>query len=262
MQEIDVMRRQNDFDYLLIKDDTFTIRRSRVIEFCKAIKTRHPDLRWHCLANVNTVDKSLLAEMREAGLHDMLYGIESGNPQILINTMKGTTIKRAREAIEACDELGIRTYGSFIFGLPGETYQTIEETIEFACSLPLTLAGFCILIPYPGTKVYDDYLQHVKKEDINYKDFLSTTGIHTVKGYDGAVDIDLSKLPEYIALAQRRFYVRPQQILRMVRGATPSIIKGYCKGLMALIHKEIYLLKLGFAKGKIKTTEGFVEESK
>ncbi len=52
-----------------------------MIEFCKAIKERHPDLKWHCMANVNTVDSELLAIMKDAGLYDIFFGIESGNPE-------------------------------------------------------------------------------------------------------------------------------------------------------------------------------------
>ena len=254
MEEIDYMRTQHDFNYLLIKDDVFTIRRSRVIEFCAAIKERHPDLKWHCMANVNTVDAELLAIMKDAGLHDIFFGIESGNPEILKNTLKGTTIKKVWEAVKSCDQLGVRTYGAFILGLPGETYETLEETIEFACALPLTLAGFSILIPYPGTKVYDDYFETVPSQPINYRDFIASSGIHTVKEYKGASGIDPKDLPKYISLAQRRFYLRPRQVFKMLNGANHSITRGYLSGFMALAAKETFLLKRKFFKRKYQTT--------
>jgi anaerobic magnesium-protoporphyrin IX monomethyl ester cyclase len=243
MEEIDFLRSQYDFNYLLIKDDVFTIRRSRVIEFCRALKERHPDLKWHCMANVNTVDAELLAIMKDAGLHDIFFGIESGNPEILKNTMKGTTVERVWEAVKSCDQLGIRTYGAFILGLPGENYNTLKETIEFACQLPLTLAGFSILIPYPGTKVYDDYLESLPNQTVDYRNFIASSGIHTVEEYRGADDIDSKDLPKYISLAQRRFYFRPRQVVRMLKGVNSSIAKGYFTGFMALASKETFLLR-------------------
>ena len=241
MKEIDDLRRRYDIDYLLIKDDTFTMRRSRVREFCRLIKARHPDLKWHCMGRVNTINADILATMKDAGLNDIFYGIESGNDAILERCCKYITTEQTRRAVEATDRLGIRSYGAFILGLPGETRETIEQTIRFACSLPLTMAGFSILTPYPGTKVFEDNYAGADQEQIDYRSFIASTGMHVVEGYTGLDGLDVHELPKLVAAAQRRFYMRPRQVLRMVRAATPAMFAGYLKGSVALLSKELCL---------------------
>ena len=240
MGEIDDLRKRFDVDYLLIKDDTFTSKRSRIEEFCQAVKVRHPDLKWHCMGRVNTVNERILAIMKDAGLNDIFYGIESGNDDILKKCRKNITTGQARRAVEATAKLGIRSYGAFILGLPGDTRQTIRQTIDFACSLPLTMAGFSILIPYPGTKCFEEHYADPDGE-LDYREFIASTGVHFAKGYTGLDGLNVDELPALVAEAQRRFYLRPRQILRMLGAATPTMLAGYMKGAAALVSKEIYL---------------------
>lgn len=243
MKEIDCLVNKYGINYLLIKDDTFTLRKSRIEEFCNAINKRHPKLKWHCMGRVNTVDYNLLSKMKQAGLHDIFFGIESGNDEILKKAKKGITTKLVRRAVLACNDLNIRTYGAFILGLPGDTRETIKQTIDFACSLPLTLAGFSILIPYPGTQVFEDYYNIKENEKIDYNSFIASTGIHYTSNYTGLVGLKPADLPEMISKAQRRFYLRPVQILRLLKNSNPSMISGYIRGFIALIKKELYLRK-------------------
>ena len=91
MKEIDGLRSRYGIDYLLIKDDTFTMKRSRIREFCRLIKTHHPGLKWHCMGRVNTINAELLATMKDAGLNDIFFGIESGNDAILKSCCKYIT---------------------------------------------------------------------------------------------------------------------------------------------------------------------------
>jgi len=239
MDEIDFLRRRYDIDYLMIKDDTFTINNRLIRNFCQEIKRRHPKLRWHCMVRADTVDEEILAVMKNAGLNDVFIGIESGNNEILKKSRKGTNTKQVRSIVEACERLGIKTYGAFILGLPGDTRETIHETIDFACSLPLTMAGFSILIPYPGTKVYEDYFIHGTQ--INYRQFIASTGLNYVEGYTGLKNVKLDELPRLVSLAQRQFYFRPSQIMRLLRNANSSLLYGYAKGFLALISKELLL---------------------
>jgi anaerobic magnesium-protoporphyrin IX monomethyl ester cyclase len=241
MKEIGELTSRYRVDYLLIKDDTFTLRKSRVQEFCQQIKVHHPDLKWHCMGRVNTISYEILKEMKDAGLHDIFFGIESGNDEILKKSCKGISTSQARHAVQACADLGIRTYGAFIMGLPGETEETIQETIEFACSLPLTMAGFSIMTPYPGTKAHEEFYSSSDDREDEYGCFVASSGVHYVKGYTGIPAALLEQLPQTVAYAQRRFYLRPGQILRMLRKTNASSIRGYFRGAMALLIKEFYL---------------------
>lgn len=245
MAEIDWLVENRQIDYLLIKDDTFTFRRSRVEEFCELISLKHPRLRWHCMGRVNTVNYELLAKMKKAGLRDIFFGLESGDSDILKRARKGTTLDQGRQAIEDCNKLGIRTYGAFILGLPGESKESIERTIHFACSLPLTMSGFSILTPYPGTYVYE---KHYHSDSTDYHDFIASSGVHYVDGYTGMDNLSPAELPSLVSEAQKRFYRRPKQIFRMLRYSNPSLLLGYCKGFMALLLKERTLKCLRAAK--------------
>lgn len=197
------------------------------------------------MGRVNTVDYNLLSKMKRAGLHDIFFGIESGNDDILKKAKKGITTKAVRSAVSACKDLNIRTYGAFILGLPGDTVETINQTIDFACSLPLTLAGFSILIPYPGTQVFEDYYEIGKNEKIDYSSFIASTGIHYTPNYTGLIGLKPSDLPELVSNAQKRFYLRPIQIFRILRNSNPLMIAGYIRGFTALLKKELYLNKRG-----------------
>lgn len=243
MGEIDLLKERYNMDYLLIKDDNFTLNKKRTKEFCKVLKKRHPGLRWHCMCRVDTVDYDTLAMMKDVGLNDIFLGIESGNDEILKKAGKHVTTAMARKAVESAYKLGIKTYGAFILGLPGDNRETIQQTIDFACSLPLTMAGFSILIPYPGTKVFDDYYLYKAGDKLNYRTFIASTGVHYVKEYTGLEGISVEDLPSYISKAQRSFYLRPRQILRMLKGCPPAMLLGYAKGFAALATKAFYIMK-------------------
>jgi len=241
MGEIDYLRSRYNIEYLLIKDDTFTLNKRRIKEFCAALKQNHPDLHWHCMCRVDTVDYEILSIMKDAGLCDVFFGIESGNDDILKAIGKHVSTETIRGAVEAAYRLGIRTYGAFILGLPGDNPETINETICFACSLPLTMAGFSILIPYPGTKVFDDH--YSSEGDTDFSSFIASTGVHYVDGYTGLNGMKVEELPTYVTTAQKKFYMRPRQLLRMMRHMTPSMVVGYARGFASLVMKRRYLQK-------------------
>lgn len=239
MEEIDVLVNDYNVDYLLIKDDNFTWKRSRVEEFCHELIKRHPKLKWHCMGRVNTVDYDLLKLMKKAGLNDIFLGIESGNNDILKKAQKGITTEQARKAVEACNKLNISSYGGFIIGLPGDTRETMEQTVQFALSLPLTLAGFSVMIPYPGTKSYEDHFDEERGAEVDYRKFITGTGLEYVEEYTGLEDVEVSELPGIVADAHKRFYLRPTQIMRMIRVAPLPELIGYARGAFALLKKEL-----------------------
>ena len=243
MDEVDFLKNRYKIDYLLIKDDNFSLSRKRIKQFCITFSKRHPRLKWHCMCRVDTVNYDILAMMKDAGLNDVFLGIESGNNEILNKAGKNVTTKMIRDTVESAYKLGIRTYGAFIIGLPGDSHETIRQTIDFACSLPLTMAGFSILIPYPGTKVFEDYYPYKDGDTLNYRAFIASTGLHYVKEYTGLNGVSVEDLPSYVSKAQRSFYFRPRQIIRMLRGSSLSMLIGYAKGFAALVARFLYMMK-------------------
>ena len=136
-------------------DETFTIDRERVIEISEAIRKENLKINWYCNTRVDLVDKELLEIMYRGGCRGISFGIESGNQKILDNARKGITVEQAMKAIKWAKQAGIKVYCSFMFGLPGENWQTVKDTIEFVKRTLPTGAQFNIAVPYPGTELYE-----------------------------------------------------------------------------------------------------------
>ncbi len=98
--------------------------------------------------------------LKDNGLRLLLVGYESGNQQILNNIKKGMRLDVAREFTRNCQGLGIVIHGTFILGLPGETRETIEETIRFALEIDPYTIQVSLAAPYPGTELYDEARLH------------------------------------------------------------------------------------------------------
>lgn len=143
------------FHQINIADDLFTGRKRHCLAVCDEIIRRGLKITWSCYSRVDTITPELLARMKEAGCKTMAFGIESANAEILKAVRKGITIPKTLEAIEMCTAAGIDPHCSFILGLPGETPDTIAETLAF-CERIQTMGasyGIHLLAPFPGTAV-------------------------------------------------------------------------------------------------------------
>jgi len=133
-------------------DDTFNIRKDRVLDLCAKLKPLQ--IRWSCTARAHS-DYETLAAMADAGARLFIVGFESGDDQILKNIKKGATVETARRFARDCRRLGIRIHADFIIGLPGETKATIQRTMDFARELDCETIQVSLAHAYPGTELYD-----------------------------------------------------------------------------------------------------------
>src|SRR5579884_2580381 len=190
-------------------DDTFTDDRPRAEEIARQLKAI--GLTWSCNAKAN-VPYETLKVMRECGLRLLLVGFESGNQQILNNIRKGIRVDRAREFVKDCKRLGIRIHGTFILGLPGETRATMQETMAFARELDLESIQVSLAAPYPGTELY---------AQAQANGWLKTDVLTDEHGIQGAAieypDLSRDEIFDAVGKFYRRFYMRPQPILRIVK---------------------------------------------
>ena len=143
------------FSFINIADDLFTASKRRVTEFCNELVKRKLEISWSAFSRVNTVDTQTLTLMKSAGCHSVSFGIESGNPEMLQRVKKGITIAQAKKAALACREVGIRGHASFMVGLPGETLDTMNDSLNLQKELGIESA-FHFLSPFPGTAVRED----------------------------------------------------------------------------------------------------------
>jgi radical SAM superfamily enzyme YgiQ (UPF0313 family) len=139
--------------------DLFTADRDQVVGICELLIEQGLDFRWTCNSRVDFVDEEMLKLMSRAGCWMIAWGIESASEQILQRVRKGYRPGRAVAALGWAREAGIKNWGYFIIGLPGETEDTVRQTIALAKSLPLDLALFHIAAPYPGTPFYREAVQ-------------------------------------------------------------------------------------------------------
>jgi len=172
------------------------------------------DLTWSCTDHSTSgiaQDPNLLPKMRKAGCHSIRMGIESANPQILKNIKKGTTPERVRQTTKMIKKAGIDVLLFTIFGLPGETKETIKETIDFAKSLDVDYATFGIAQPYPGTPFYK-YLKennYLKTKDWSKYDPTKAP----VYQYP---NLSSEEILEAHYKALRSFYLRPSYIIKRI----------------------------------------------
>lgn len=138
-------------------DDLFSFDRKRVIEICRLIKERlEKPILFRIMTRVNLLDDEMLNELKSAGCDVINLGLESGNDQILKNIQKGATVEHARKAVKMVHEHGIKIKGFFIFGLPGETWETAMDTINFAKEIQVDFVDFYPYTPYSSTPIWNN----------------------------------------------------------------------------------------------------------
>jgi radical SAM superfamily enzyme YgiQ (UPF0313 family) len=197
---------------IMFDDDTFTDLKPRAEEIARGLGML--GVTWSCNAKAN-VPYSTLKVMKENGLRLLLVGYESGDDQILVNVKKGLRTDMARRFSEDCRKLGIKIHGTFILGLPGETRETIEKTIEYAKEINPHTIQVSLAAPYPGTSLHKQAVENGWLQESKVINLVSSTGVQvSAIGYP-----HLSSEEIYNSVEQfyRRFYFRPTKIWEIVR---------------------------------------------
>lgn len=189
-------------------DDTFSADKKHARAVAELIKPL--GVSWVINARANC-DFETLKVMRDAGLHHVIVGFESGNAQILKNIKKGVTKEQAIQFVKDCKKLGITIHGAFIMGLPGETKETIQETIAYAKMLDLESIQVSLASPYPGT----EFFEQCKREGWIASDaYIDDTGHQMcVINYPHLSNAEIFKAVEEF---YNKFYFRPKYILRSI----------------------------------------------
>ncbi len=199
------------FREIYFRDETFTIGKKRVISICQGILDRKLDVSWLCNAKVGTVDKETLSWMKKAGCHTIKIGVESGVQEILNRVYKDIKIEDTQKLFKEAREIGINTHAHVMLGLPGETKETIKQTINFVIKLKPTTATFGICTPYPGTTLFKEVTKMFPEiEDGSTSDL---SKLHT-EGFFNEAFTNLTKeeLAVSVKKAYRCFYLRPPYI--------------------------------------------------
>ncbi len=136
-------------------DDTFTLHRKNILEFCEVVITRHLDIRFYAQVRVDTIDLKIVEKLKAAGCFAVAIGVESGNEAILKTMGKHLTKDQIRAGCKALKAAKMPFLASYIIGHPGDTHETIRQTLDFANELDADQSKFLISTPYPGTRFFD-----------------------------------------------------------------------------------------------------------
>src|SRR5215471_20268510 len=192
-------------------DDTFNIQKARTIELCSKLKPLN--LTWSCTSRVTT-DYETLKAMKEAGCRLLIVGYESGDQQILKNIKKGATIEMAQRFTHNAHKLGLVVHGDFIVGLPGETRETLRNTIDFAKRLDVETIQVSIAHAYPGTEFYE----YAKKNDLVQVKMADDEG-HQLPNVIYPGILDEAEMVDWVERFYGEYYFRPKAAWRIVRKA-------------------------------------------
>lgn len=192
--------------------DTFNLDKKWVFDFAKGIKQRNLDIHWVANSRVDTLDCKSLKVMKNSGCWLISFGTESGDQTILNNSKKGITLKQSLNAVKLATSVGIETLCYFMFGLPGETKQSVTRTIQFSEKLNPTYVRFYKAVPYPGTEFYKtaDKNGLIKSKDWSLYD-MADCDIYEFHGPSS------KELMREIKKAYFSFYLRPSYALQQFK---------------------------------------------
>jgi len=232
LREITLLKETYGVEFVSFEDDNFLLSRSRTIEICRKMIDARLGIGWSCLGRANEVDDEVLSLMKRAGCRTVYMGIESGSSRMLELMGKKLSIEDMEKGVRLVKKHGITVTGSFILGLPTETKEEMNKTVELALSLPLDGVTFFTFTPYPKTPLAEMARKHgwVSDDWRNYS------------GHPGTLPfvpagMDANYLLQVQASAYRRFLIRPRYLsghlgMFLNRGTVTNAAK-FMKGLIS-----------------------------
>jgi radical SAM superfamily enzyme YgiQ (UPF0313 family) len=197
--------------------------KSHLSRICDLIIEKDINCSWGCSGRADQLNDELIQLMKKAGCTGINIGVESANDAILKNINKSETIEMIRNGIDRVTRNGLGCGLMFIIGLPGETKETIKNTIDFACDVNGVSANFTLLNIMPGCALWDELKGQYKTD---FSDGLSTvTWVPP-----GLTEKDLYQGLSY---AFKRFYLyRPKYLFKYLKGLRPSYFKYFIRGII------------------------------
>ncbi|WP_295115676.1 B12-binding domain-containing radical SAM protein [uncultured Methanobrevibacter sp.] len=210
VDEVEMRLKEQNIDTIAFMDDTFTLNKRFVREYCSEIKRRGLKFWWGCTSRVDTLDEELLQTMKDAGCITIFMGVESADQQMLEKMNKNITVTKTENAFKLARKVGIRTIASCVIGMPEDTHKSINQTIDFVKKLNPNYALFSLATPYPGTRFYNETF---KKNLIKIKDWSKFTLIDPVLE---TIDCSSQELRKIQKKAFLKFYLRLGYLIRQV----------------------------------------------
>ena len=238
VDEMEYLVKTMGFKSVYFDDDTANIGKLRMMEFAREIQRRDLRVPWAMMARADLMEEDILESLRVAGLTAIKYGVESAEQSLVDNIVKGMDLRKTERMIRFTKAIGIKTHLTFSFGLPGETAETIQKTIDFALDLDPDSLQFSINTAFPGTGYYEDLDRrgHIVSRDFadydgNFKAMLRTESL-TAKDLQKAKKRADAVWREHV-WQTRHFEINPEEyfskFMRHVKayGPTAALLRAF-----------------------------------
>jgi len=239
VNEIELLVNNYGVDEIYFDDDSFTINKKHITDFCNEINSRNIKIPWLCMGRVNNVDGETLNLMKESGCKEIFYGFESGSQEILDHSCKNITLEQIKNAVKLTQKAGICAGGSFVFGLPKESMKTVRETIRFAKKLGANYVQFTLAAPFPGTKLY---------EEAKSKNLLKLNSWEDLDGTKGPIIesefLNKNQMSGIIRKAYLSYYTSPRIIIQNLKTISDwNSFRKVMRGAFSVLSRIFYYKK-------------------
>lgn len=234
--EIELYVKTHGVREVIMFDETFTVKKERVMEICRLIRQRNLRFRFNVRTRVDTIDEEMMRALKEAGCYGLHMGVESGSPRILKIMRKGITLEKVRESFALARRLGFITRGYFMLGYLDEDRETFKDTVRIARELNLDFASFSLTTPLPATHLFEEAVKRGLIGADYWREY--TLAAEPVKEFPHlpSPHWDEETLRKMMLQAYTGFYLRPGYVLGRL-GAVRSWrqLKDLAGGLQILL---------------------------
>jgi len=245
------LKKNHNVEYVFFGDPTFTANKKRIKELCSRLRKEGLDLKWECLARVDTVDEGLMREMQKSGCEAVFYGLESGSDNVLKKLKPDITVQQSLDIINLSKKYFKTIEVSLMWGFPFETLQDFKQTLrireylenEFCCEVQLRW-----LEPYPGTALFNEYKNSLflpKETSLMYNKQAVQAGVAEGKDFYNSADA-INCIRIATDVTNIRFVIAAAHIVQMCSGLienNPEIFPDYYRYETVDLRKKINLVK-------------------
>lgn len=208
--------KENGIREIYFRDETFFVDKARDKKILHTLIEEKINLSWLANARIGLIDEEIIKLAHNAGCHTIKFGVESGNQELLNRMKKGYKKEKAIEIFDFCNKIGMKTHAHVMIGVPGETEETLNQTIDFVKRLNSTTATFGICTPYPGSPLFDEVAEKCPEILTSIKTNLKN--LHQDGYYNKYyTEMEPEKIEKYVKIAYRKFYLRPGKILDIAK---------------------------------------------
>lgn len=208
VEEIVYLQKTYNIREISFYDDTFSAARANLKKFCELMINLKTGVTWSCFSRTDFVNAEILKLMKKAGCHQICYGVESGDEEILKNIRKEVSLDTAKEAIRLTKAAGIEARATFMLGNPGETVETLKKTYRFALHIDPDIALFNITTPFPGTAMFEWAASNSYIKTFNWADYDLSKTVMEIPGLKPA------EIEYYYKKFNKEFYLRPSYLVK------------------------------------------------